>query len=128
MFVAKDQEYTDIHTGITIAFGEHYQNVDVPAGSPGSPAGRLSWLRISVPADGDKPAKIATLQLSNGQIVRSDKHEATPAGETSDADAARIAGTIEVLPEDLPRYDVRGAVKDDSPTEEVAPTKKKKHY
>jgi hypothetical protein len=100
MFVAKDQEYTDIHTGITIAFGEHYQNVDVPAGSPGSPAGRLSWLRISVPADGDKPAKIATLQLSNGQIVRSDKHEVVV------DQSPVVAGTVEVLPEEQPVEEV----------------------
>jgi hypothetical protein len=116
MFVAKDQEYTDIHTGITIAFGEHY--VDVPAGSPGSPgspAGRLSWLRISVPADGDKPAKIATLQLSNGQIVRSEKHEVVV--DQSPA----VAGTVEVLPGEQPVEEV--PVED----EEVA-YKKKRRY
>ncbi len=112
MFVAKDQEFTDMHTGITIAFGEHYQNVDVPVGQPGSPAGRLSWLRISVPADGDKPAKIATLQLSNGQIVRSDKHEAAPEPVAE--------GAVEVLPEPE-------SAPVEMPEEEVA-YKKKKRY
>lgn len=124
MFVAKDQEYTDIHTGVTLAFGEH-AGADPNAVSF---APRSGWLRVSVPGQKGEPPRISTIQFRAGNIVGSDKNltatekpvEVLPE-EQSNAPAAPSTSSV-------PRYDVRGAVKDDSPTEEVAPTKKKKHY